>query len=45
VVDALSKRAHEMHISAINMNITYLKDKIIKEENSQQHYLQIKENL
>jgi hypothetical protein len=28
----LDKRAHEMHISAINMNVTYLKDKIIEED-------------
>ena len=45
VVDALKRRAHEVHISAINMYKTYLKDKILEEKNSDQNYLQIKENL
>jgi Mg2+ and Co2+ transporter CorA len=45
VVDALNRRAHEVHISAINMYMTYLKDKILEATNSDQHYLQIKENL
>jgi hypothetical protein len=45
VVYALSIRSHEMHVSAINMYMTYLKDKITKVENLYQHYLQIKENL
>jgi hypothetical protein len=45
VVDALSIRAHEMHISAINMYMIDLKDKILEASNSDKHYLQIKENL
>jgi hypothetical protein len=45
VVDALSIRAHEMHIKTIIMYITDLKDKIIATTNSYQHYLKIKETL
>jgi len=45
VVDALSRRAHKMHISTINMYRTGLKDKIIATTNSDQHYMQIKETL
>jgi len=45
VVDALSKRAHEMHMEANNMYISYLKDKIIEATISNQQYLQIKETL
>jgi hypothetical protein len=45
VVDALSRRAHEVHVSAINMYKTYLKDKILEATNSDHLYLQIKENL
>jgi hypothetical protein len=37
VVDALSRRAHEVHIAAINMYMTDLKDKIIAATNSYQH--------
>jgi hypothetical protein len=44
-VDALSRRAHEMHISAIIMYRTDLKDKIIEATNSDQQYLKIKETL
>jgi hypothetical protein len=45
VVDALNRRAHEVHISAINMFSIDLKDKIIEVENSDQQYLKIKETL
>jgi hypothetical protein len=45
VVDALNKRAHEMHIAAISMYMTDLKDKIIEATNSDQQYLKIKETL
>jgi hypothetical protein len=45
VVDALIRRAHEVHISAISMYRTNLKDKFLEATNSDQHYLQIKENL
>jgi hypothetical protein len=45
VVDALRKRYREVHVLAINMHKTDLKDKILKAENSDQYYLQIKENL
>jgi hypothetical protein len=43
VVDALSRRAHEMHIEAIIMYKNDLKDKIIATTNLSQHYLTIKE--
>jgi hypothetical protein len=42
VVDALSRRVHEMHIATISMYRTDLKDKILEATNSDQHYLQIK---
>jgi hypothetical protein len=29
VVDALSRRAHEVHVATINMYMTALKDKIV----------------
>jgi hypothetical protein len=45
VVDALSRRDHEMHISSINMYKIVLKDKIIEVANSYQQYLKIKETL
>jgi hypothetical protein len=45
VVDALSKRAHEVHIAAIIMYTTDLKDKIIVAANSDHHYVKIKETL
>jgi hypothetical protein len=45
VVDALSKRAHEVHIAAINIYKTDLKDKIVATTNLDQHYLKIKEIL
>jgi hypothetical protein len=45
VVDALSRRVHEMHIATISMYVTNLKDKIIVVTNSDQHYLELKETL
>lgn len=45
VVNALSNRAHEVHIASINMYKTNLKDQIIVVENSDQQYLKIKETL
>jgi hypothetical protein len=42
---ALGKRAHEVHISAINMDMKNLKDEILKLENSYRHYLPVRENL
>jgi hypothetical protein len=40
-----ARRAHEMHISTINMFNTDLKDKILEAANSDQQYLKIKETL
>ena len=45
VVDALNKRAHEMHISSINMFNTNLKDIILEAANLDQRYLKIIESL
>jgi hypothetical protein len=45
VVDELSRRAHEVHIAAISMHMTDLKEKIIAVANSDQHYVKIKETL
>jgi hypothetical protein len=45
VVDALSRRAHEIHISTNNMYKTDIKYKIVTTTNSIQHYLKIKETL
>jgi hypothetical protein len=45
VVDALNRRDHEVNILAIIMYRTYIKNKILKVANSDQHYLQINENL
>jgi hypothetical protein len=45
VVDALNSRSHEVHVVAIIMYMTYLKDQIIAPTNSDQHYLKIKETL
>ena len=45
VVDALSRRAHEVHIATIRMYSAYLKEKIVAKENSDQNYLKIKETL
>jgi hypothetical protein len=45
VVDAFSKRAHKVHIGAINMYRKNLKEKNVATTNSDQHYLKIKEIL
>jgi hypothetical protein len=45
VVDALSTRAHEVHIAAIIMYMIDMNDQIIAVANSNQHYLKIKEAL
>jgi hypothetical protein len=43
VVDALSRRAHEVHVTTINMYRTYLKYQIISTTNSDQQYVKIRE--
>jgi hypothetical protein len=45
LVDALSRRSHEVHITATRMYGTNLKDKVIATTNSDQNYLKIKETL
>jgi hypothetical protein len=45
VVDALIRRAHEVHIATISMYMTDMKDQIIAATNSDQQYLKIKETL
>jgi hypothetical protein len=45
VVDALDRRAHEMHMEAISMYISNLKYIIMEATNSDRHYLQIEETL
>jgi hypothetical protein len=45
VANALSRRAHEVHIESISMYRTDLKEKIIAATNSNQNYLKIKETL
>jgi hypothetical protein len=45
LVDALSRRALEVHIAAISMYRTDLKDKFVAAKNSYQNYLKIKETL
>jgi hypothetical protein len=45
VVDALDRRVHEVHISAISMFNTDLKDIILEAANLHQQYLKIKETL
>jgi hypothetical protein len=45
VVDAINKRAHEVHITTIIMYMIDLKDKVIVAANSDQHYVKIKETL
>ena len=44
-VGALSRRAHEVHVAAINMYRIDLKDQIIAVANSYQQYVKIKEAL
>jgi hypothetical protein len=45
VVDALNKRSHEVHISSMSMYMTNMKNQIIVVENSDHHYVEIKETL
>jgi hypothetical protein len=45
VVDPLKRRAHEVHIAAISMYMTDLKEKIVTTANLDQSYLKIKETL
>ena len=45
VVDALNRRAHEVHIAAIDMYKIDMKDQIVAATNSDQQYLKIKEIL
>jgi hypothetical protein len=45
VVDALRKTTHEMHITTISMYTIDQKDKTIATQNSDQHYIKIKETL
>jgi hypothetical protein len=45
VVDALSKRAHEVHVEAINMYMTDLKDQIIVATNSDKKICENKRNI
>jgi hypothetical protein len=45
VVDAISKRAHEVRVASINMYMTDLKDQIISIANSDQQYVKIKETI
>jgi hypothetical protein len=45
VVDALRRRAREMHMESIGLYKSYLNDKIIDVAISDQQYLQIKETL
>jgi len=45
VVEALRRRDHEVHIAAISMYRTDMKDRIVAVANSDQQYLKIKETL
>jgi hypothetical protein len=45
VVDALSRRVHEMHATTISMYKYDLKDIILEAAKSDQHYMEIKEKL
>jgi hypothetical protein len=45
VVDALSRRVHIMHATAFNMHQSDLKRRILDGLVTDQHYLQVKENL
>ena len=44
-IGALKRRAHEVHVESISMYISNIKYQIIASENSNQHYLEIKETL
>jgi hypothetical protein len=45
MVDALSKRVHEMHVIAISMYSSDLKDKILEVVTTYQHFVQFKKIL
>jgi hypothetical protein len=45
LVDTDNRRAHEVHISTINMFSTNLRDKNLEAANSDQQYLKIRETL
>ena len=45
VANALNRRAHEVHIAAMSMYRTDLKEKIVATTNLDQHYVRIKEAL
>jgi hypothetical protein len=45
VANALNRRVHKMHATTISMYKTYLKDRIPEVVTTDQHYVQVKENL
>ena len=45
VVDALSRRVHAMHASAINMCKQDFKTRILEDITTYEHYLQVKQEL
>jgi hypothetical protein len=45
VVDALSRRVHEMHDTTISMYNSDLSEKLLEVSKSYQHYVNINENL
>jgi hypothetical protein len=45
VVDALSRRVHEMHDTTISMYQSYLKDRILEAAKSDLPYMEIKTKL
>jgi hypothetical protein len=45
VVDALSRRVHPMHATTVSMHQSDLKSRILDGPVTDQHYLQVKENL
>jgi hypothetical protein len=45
VVDAISRRVHEMHATTISMYRSNLKSRILGAANLDQHYLQVKESI
>jgi len=45
VVDAISRRVHEMHATIISMCQSYLKDKILEDAKSYRKYKGLKEKL
>jgi hypothetical protein len=45
VVDALSKRVHEMHVTTISIYESYLKDRILEATKSNDIYMEVSKNL